>query len=63
MMAREYLIRPRAAHIDDEPDGEHYLARTVFEDFELIDTGVLDAFGNKVMARRRLDPIGFIRHK
>ncbi|MER8793959.1 hypothetical protein NKH75_07090 [Mesorhizobium sp. M0984] len=62
-MAREYLIRPHSANVDDYPDGEHYLARTVFEDFELIDTGVLDAFGNKVMARQRLEPIGFIRHK
>lgn len=49
-MAKEYLVRPRAA-------------RTVFEDFELIDTGVLDAAGNRVMARQKLDPIGFIRHK
>lgn len=61
---REYVrAAPRAAHIEDEPDGEHYLARTVFEDFELIDTGVLDAAGNRIMARQRLDPVGFIRHK
>ncbi|MBZ9922198.1 hypothetical protein LB579_31445 [Mesorhizobium sp. BR1-1-7] len=61
---REYVrIAPRSADIDSEPDGENYLARTVFEDFELFDTGVLDADGNKVMARQKLDPIGFIRHK
>lgn len=42
-------------------DAERYLARTVHEDYELIDTGVLDQSGNKIMARRRIDPIGFVR--
>ena len=58
---REYVIRHRSAEIDQGPDGENYLARTVYETEELIDIGVLDAAGNKVMAHRRMDPIGFIR--
>ncbi|RWO68962.1 MAG: hypothetical protein EOS17_16840 [Mesorhizobium sp.] len=64
-MAREYVMTApaRAADVDDNIDGERYLARTVVEDFELIDTGVLDATGNKIMARQKLDPIGFIRHR
>lgn len=64
-MAREYvrLTPARAADIDNGADAEHYLARTVFEDYELIDTGVLDAAGNKIMARERIDPVGFIRHR
>jgi len=61
-MRREYVIRaPRAARIDEEIDGENYLARTVYEPEELYDIGIVDSDGNKVMARRRLDPIGFIR--
>lgn len=57
---RDYVIR-RAAKIDEEVDAEDYLARTVYEPEELFDIGILDSDGNKVMARRRLDPIGFIR--
>jgi hypothetical protein len=61
---REYVrIVPRSADINNNADGENYLARTVFEDFELFDTGVLDHDGNKVMARQKLDPVGFVRHK
>jgi len=59
----EYVrMRPRLADIDANPDGENYLGRTVYEDYELVDTGVLDANGNKVMARQKPDPVGFIRH-
>ncbi|TIR87359.1 MAG: hypothetical protein E5X05_01290 [Mesorhizobium sp.] len=59
-MRRDYIIR-RAADIDENVDAENYLARTVYEPEELIDIGILDADGNKVMARQRMDPIGFIR--
>lgn len=59
-MRREY-VTVRAAKIDEEVDGEQYLARTVYESEELIDIGILDSDGNKVMARRRLDVIGFVR--
>lgn len=58
-MRRSYVVR--AARIDEEVDAENYLARTVYEPEELFDIGILDSEGNKVMARRRLDPIGFVR--
>jgi hypothetical protein len=59
-MARDYVIR-RCASIDETVDAERYLARTVHEAEELIDIGVLDAAGNKIMARQKMDPIGFVR--
>ncbi|RUW04047.1 MAG: hypothetical protein E5X94_00620 [Mesorhizobium sp.] len=52
---------PRTANIDENVDGEDYLARTVYEDFELIDTGVLDSDGNPIKAHEKMDPVGFIR--
>lgn len=58
----DYIIR-LSADIGSEPDGENYLAKTVYEDHELFDIGILDKDGNKVMARRRMDQIGFIRSK
>lgn len=62
-MPREYFIKRRSADIDGEPDGEHYLAKTVYEEYELIDTGVVDQNGDKIMARRKMQPIGFVRFK
>lgn len=59
-MARDYIVR-RSGDIDENVDGEQYLARTVYEDHELIDIGIVDSAGNRIMARRRMDPIGFIR--
>lgn len=59
-MRRDYVI-VRSAKIDEEVDGEQYLARTVYEPEELIDIGVLDSDGNRVMARQKMDPIGFVR--
>lgn len=59
-MARDYIIR-RMADIDENVNAENYLGRTVYEDHELIDIGILDRDGNKVMARKRLDPVGFVR--
>ena len=40
-------------------DAETYLAREVIDDYELIDTGVLDSDGEKIMARKKMK-IGFI---
>lgn len=60
---REYVISRRAERITDDCDGENYLARTVHETEELIDVGILDHAGNKVMARKKMDPIGFLRWK
>lgn len=59
-MRRDYVI-VRSAKIDEEVDAENYLSRTVYEPEELVDIGVLDSDGNKVMARRKMDPIGFVR--
>lgn len=58
-MRRDYVVR--SARIDEEVDGENYLSRTVYEPEELFDIGILDSDGNRVMARRRIDPIGFVR--
>lgn len=60
-MRIDYVTRHRAANIDENVNGEDYLARTVHEDHELIDIGVMDAQGNRIMARRKMDPIGFVR--
>lgn len=58
---RDYIVRRSA---NNEPiDGERYLARTVHEDVDLIDIGVMDAKGNPIMARQRMDPVGFVRFK
>lgn len=59
-MKREYL-RIRSADIDGFVDGEDYLARTVYECHDLIDIGILDEDGNKIMAREKMDAVGFIR--
>lgn len=37
--------------------------RTVHEVDETFDTGILDEAGNKIMAREKKDPIGFVRFK
>ncbi|MCO5072096.1 MAG: hypothetical protein M9944_12900 [Rhizobiaceae bacterium] len=58
---REYVILRKSSDYEWGPDAEDYLARTVYESEELIDIGVLDSSGNKVMARKRMDPIGFVR--
>jgi hypothetical protein len=57
---REY-VRYRAAKIDDGVDAEDYLARTVHESHELIDIGILDEDGNRIMARQKMGAIGFVR--
>lgn len=62
-MARDYIVRPRSADLDKGPDGESYLAREIIETVETIDIGITDQFGNKIMARRRTDPVGFVHFK
>jgi hypothetical protein len=59
-MARDYIIR-RMADIDENVNGEDYLGRTVYEEHELIDIGIVDQNGDKIMARKRMDQIGFVR--
>lgn len=60
---REYVsVRSvRSADIDENVNAEDYLARTVYEDHEMIDIGVMDKNGDPIMARKKLDPIGFVR--
>ena len=58
---RDYVRR--SADIDEEVDAEDYLAREVHETVELVDIGLRDAFGNKIMARKRMDAIGFVRFR
>lgn len=60
---REYLRQPVRSDWHGEHRATDSLARTVHEDYELIDTGVVDAAGNKIMARNRMDQIGFVRSK
>lgn len=59
-MAREYSIRPRSDWSDDHR-GVDSLAREIIETDETIDIGLTDRFGNKIVARQRRDPVGFIR--
>lgn len=61
---REYVvIKPKADVALDDARATDYLARTVYEDYELVDTGVLDQSGNKIMAHMRFDPVGYVRFK
>lgn len=61
---REYVTMKPKADLDwDEVRSTDYLARVVFEDVELIDTGIRDSDGNKIMARKRPDPVGYVRFK
>lgn len=61
-MPREYVtLRPAAADIDENVNGEDYLARTVHEDYDLVDIGIVDKDGKPIMAREKMRPIGFVR--
>lgn len=58
---REYFVR--SAKLDDHTiDAENYLARTVFEKDETYDIGLVDPAGNKILAREKRNPIGFVTH-
>jgi hypothetical protein len=63
-MSREYFIkRTRPTGDDDywwDAYGPDMLARTVIETEEVYDTGMLDENGNKIMAREKKNPIGFV---
>ena len=65
---RRYVINPRLAPVPEwsgeGPDAEHYLSRTVHEpDDSPVDTGLLDAHGNKLFAINEMAQIGFIRRR
>lgn len=59
---RQYraLVRSTDEWMDDKPMLE---GRTVFERDGWQDSGLLDASGNKLMARDRVGPIGFVHFK
>jgi len=51
------------ADIDENVNAEDYLAKTVYEEIDLIDIGLLDSEGNAILARKKMDPVGFVHHK
>lgn len=54
--------KPKLADMDEYPDAENYLARTVFEpEPQAIKTGLLDASGNDIYCVEDREPIGFVR--
>lgn len=59
-MAKEYSI-VRADRDPYDTDAKDYLARTILETDETYDIGLKDAAGNKIVARKRMDQIGFVR--
>lgn len=61
-MPREYFRKPPTGDYEwwDTPNTES-LAKTVYEVEETYDTGMLDENGNKIYAREKKHPIGFIR--
>lgn len=65
-MTREYVIgksnKPRSDEWRlEDADGKDCLARTVFEDHELIDIGLTDKNGEPIMARQKRDQVGYVR--
>jgi len=58
---KRYKSIPCMADIEVEPDGEDYLSRTVIEDTDAIDTGLIDKRGTPIYLVSRMDQIGFVR--
>lgn len=61
---RTYYTRRRPRNEDDlwwEIPNLDSTSRTVIEAYEEFDTGIVDEQGNRIMAREKKDPIGFIR--
>lgn len=58
---RDYVTKRVRSSDDWDANGSDSLARTVYEEHELIDIGVMDKDGNPIMARKRMDPVGFVR--
>lgn len=62
---RKYISAKQIKQCDDywvEPAPES-LGRTVYEERNMIDIGVLDHNGDPIMAYEQMDQIGFIRNK
>ena len=63
-MPREYFRqRPKADYEWWDYPNTDSLARTVYETEELFDTGIVDEAGNKIMAREKKNPIGYVWFK
>lgn len=62
-MAREYFRRPSGDLEYWDYSNTESLAKVVYETDEVFDTGVLDENGNKVFAREKRNPIGFVALK
>lgn len=60
---KEYFVRRKSSGDYWEPPNLESTSRQVIETEELIDTGILDENGNRVMAKERKEPIGFIRFR
>ena len=61
-MKRQYFTRPTGDDFMEYYDDtfvREFSPRTVFEEEEIIDIGVLDAQGNKIMAKAKKPRIGF----
>lgn len=57
---REYFVRPKSDYEWWDYPNTEGTAKTVIETEELFDTGMLDHNGNKVWAREKKRPIGFV---
>ena len=64
-MRKYYSIKQKTTSCDCwvEADALDSLARTVYENSELIDIGVLDHNGDPIMAVEKKNPVGFVHHK
>lgn len=64
MTNKIYYVKPRAEDdwwYPEENFTRDFAARTVYEEDDSYDTGMLDANGNKIMARIKKPQIGFTR--
>lgn len=55
------IAKTRMASMEDDPDGEDYLGRTVYEREPIPEpTGLLDKHGNELYAIEDARPIGYV---
>ena len=64
-MRKEYVKITRNSlsdHWAEVDEARVSQTRTVIEDYELIDIGVLDKDGEPIYARKKMNPIGFVHY-